>query len=320
MKKIIFFILLIISASALMLSCKNGQENTIYINPSSKTNSQKIDDWTNSNNKENAIAAEINVTIAQNAQNAIGSSSGQSTIGSTWFTDCDNEVDSKGKLIKDDKGNNINDGIIFRNIISTYDTWYKKNKKANPCEHPSATDAVKNDMLNKFGKYSIYTSYQKGLIVGQIMNQYKSLNCTGRGTVKLPINDKETLVFLAIKKTCYEWLHNIATSSGGKAITTSKKGDNKITNVSDYKKGMALYKKDDTHCAIIIAIVLNADKTVKYITVAESNWGTGWEINPKGQIPWSRTINERTTGYKEGGKQKGDSSFKLSDYDVIKIY
>lgn len=284
-------------------SCINT-EKSLIVAPKNTSSASKVE-------------ADIKATIVINAKQEIGKSSGPSVIGSTWFTDCADEYYANGKKVLDNNNNAVNDGVIFRNIVNVYDAWYKKNKKTDPCNHPTATDAVKKEMLSKFGSYSIYSSSQKDAIVGQVMNQYKPLNC--KGTLKAITTDNATLDFLAIRKQCFEWLHSIALASGGKAVAPTKKADYIVKNISDYKAGMALYKKDNSHGSIITEIVLNTDKTIKYITVVESNWGTGWEKNPYGQIPWSRVISSRTTGYVEGTTQKGDKSFKLSDYDVVKI-
>lgn len=283
-------------------SCTKIEENTLAPNSNPSASRIQADDYSK------IVDALANV--------AVGSRSGLSKTG-MGGTDCDDEyvLDPKTK-----KWVALNDGAIFRNIIKEYDIWYKANKKNNPqCTHPSATQAVKDKMLAQFG-LSSYTVNDKNSFVGKVMDVYKAKYCD-KGKVILPTDDNSTLEFLDCQQQCKEWLNRVVKNASGKdAPTYSNKATYIIKKQKDAKAGMLIYKKTGlVHSGIITKLVLNTDGTILYLTVKESNWGTGLEANPYGQLPWKRTIGERTTGYKDKGVQKGDAKFLLTDYDIVAL-
>jgi hypothetical protein len=161
-------------------------------------------------------------------------------------------------------------------------------KLANPNSAP--TTQVKTNMKNCFlATYAIEND--RVLNVNRIISKYN-------GTV--PTNDNDIMSLIGIRQQCREKQSKFSFVSGGvcKGYTDSGVSDWKL-----WRPGMALFYKSsstaswgslnqDRHAMTLSEIKwLNNTPTFE-VKVIESNFGSGYH-NPKGSIPWERTVQLR---------------------------
>lgn len=225
-------------------------------------------------------AAETN--IQKNIVNAVkglgGQASGQSVPrqdvkGGDWNVDTDS-----------------GDGLRMRNAIQTYYTWWEDSRRTKTLAQ------IKTDMVSSMEGTS-YTSTQKGMFADRIISLYPLTRPTPT-PFAVPTDDRTTLEFLLIQKQCREWVSTKVLANGGKPKVYNS---GLISPASAYRPGMGLYKGKD-HATIIIDIYWDKNGDPTKFKVAEANYGSGWSQNPRGMIPWARTLRtdrevKSTDGY-----------------------
>ena len=225
--------------------------------------SKVIEGWASQTGYRNSNT-EVQKKIVQLAKAAIGSPSGQSVRNdSYWLTDV-----AEG------------DGERMLKAIRIYHDWCSKDKK-----RLGLLDAdVKKRMLAEFGK-SKYGDAQKDIIIQRIVEVYKVNN-------NIPISIDEVLRYLGIQKQCLEWAITIAQKAGGKPINYRNARSVKKENI---RPGMGYYNISN-HAMIIIDVLHDKMGNPIKLKVAESNNRVVNWVNPKGDIPWKRTITVREVG------------------------
>lgn len=164
------------------------------------------------------------------------------------------------------------DGARMLKAITIYHEWKKKPGTKTLAQ-------IQSDMGKAFAG-SLYGSAQVTKLVAQITLAYKPNN--------MPRNEAAVLEYLGIRKQCHEWADYIG---GGEA-----KG--RLADLKKVRPGMGLFS-NLPHAMIITDVNWQNGVPVQF-KVCEANWATGW-INPKGAVPWERTVNcGRTVSANEG--------------------
>lgn len=206
--------------------------------------------------------------LIASVKNLSGQTSGQSVprtdvLGGDWFVDTDG-----------------GDGQRVRSGIQLYDKWYRA--KGN-----TTRPQIRSQMIKKMDTLQsdsfLLTEPQRAATADRIMEQYDGR--AKSGPVILPANDRETLVFLGIRKQCREFVSTWVLSNKGKSRTYFS---GKVNDTASYRPGMGLYKSD-VHAMIITDIYWDKNGSPTKFLVAEANYGTGW-MNPSGMVPWQRTV------------------------------
>ena len=219
--------------------------------------------WSSATGYRHAETA-VQRAIVTNANNAAGRSSGPSFVlapnGTTvWYTDTAD-----------------GDGTRMQNAINRYVNW-----KINP--NGLNLDQIKTQMRNDFAG-SLYQTDQKNQLVDRIVALQPSARVS---------TNQQVLDLLGIRKQCLEWCNAVSLASGG---GTRNYYAGSVSGSSKYRPGMALYRTDRSHAAIIIDIEWNASGTPLQFKVAEANYSPNNWVNPNGTVPWQRTVqNTRPT-------------------------
>ena len=124
-----------------------------------------------------------------------------------------------------------------------------------------------------------------------IYDRIKSVNPSKKAKTGL-----EAQRILGVRKQCKEWVDSIAKKNGGQAVLY--KNAKVVLTIKNVQPGKAVYLKKPQHSAIITELKRNSEGAIIAINIAESNWANKWE-DPKGDIPWDRTVKKRTIQAKE---------------------
>lgn len=211
----------------------------------------------------------VQKAIVSKALGAVGRSSGQSvTSSSGWLTDTAD-----------------GDGARMRRAIEIYAGWVY----AQPSQYNLTQ--IKARMNSAFSG-SAYDSLRRQKLVDRIVEVVNA--AVRRNAYRAPRNDNETLTLLGVRAQCLEWAMTTAISSGGLAKGYNAAG---VSNPTEFRPGMGLYKNDRSHSMIIVDIRWDARGNPVEFKVAESNFkagSTGSWINPAGAAPWERTVTVRS--------------------------
>jgi hypothetical protein len=104
-----------------------------------------------------------------------------------------------------------------------------------------------------------------------------------------PTTDNATMIYMGVRKQCMEFVGSISLSSGG---SYKSYGSPSVSKSIDWRPGMAIYS-GKTHAMILSEIQWVNNAPTNRIVVIESNASDAKFNNPKGQIPWLRTVSKR---------------------------
>jgi hypothetical protein len=198
--------------------------------------------------------------IVANARAAVNLSSGPSFVlasnGSVvWYTDAYD-----------------GDGARMRAAVNRYVRWLNAPGATTP-------EQITAQMVNDFA-YSNYDQIRKN----ELVNWIKS--CTTRTTPVIS-TDQAVLNLLKIRKQCLEWCNAVSLASSG---ATRNYSATAITDPAKYRPGMALYRTDRSHAAIIIDIEWDSTGRPIRFKLAEANYSPNNWVNPLGTRPWERRV------------------------------
>jgi hypothetical protein len=158
------------------------------------------------------------------------------------------------------------DGAKMRNAINIYHEWKKK-------PGTKTLALIQKDMSNAFSGSS-YGGSQINALVARIIAVYNPN--------AIPGSDAAVLNYLGIRKQCHEWADFMG-SGEAKGV---------LSDIKNVRPGMGLFS-NLPHAMIIIEVNWKDGVPSQY-KVCEANevYGAsgGW-INPKGAVPWERTVS-----------------------------
>jgi hypothetical protein len=172
----------------------------------------------------------------------------------------------------------------MRNAISDYDLWYRGGRKTS--------DNFRARMTQRFVG-SRYTATSTSALVERIITSYD--NIARNASVAPVTTDQATLNFLGIRAQCVEWQARIAIASGGRGKSYGSAGE--VTTRANWRPGMAAFRTDNGHAAILSDVYWDASGQPTSIYVIDANFGPdsgpGWS-NPPGETPWARMVRRHT--------------------------
>ncbi len=199
----------------------------------------------------------------------------------TWYTDLE------------DGGTGTQDGTRIRDAIQKYATWKGKSSTTRV-----DFDTLRGQMETAIGP--IYDKSRRQLLASRIVQNWDANELRFNQRVPnvkaptVPVTDQETIDFLGIRTQCLEWVVTTGLRSGAQSISYQSTA---VSSPKSHRPGMAMFWYDakgyGAHAAIITDIKFDLQGNPTTYTVAESNYGQGWQ-NPGGEIPWERIITPRT--------------------------
>lgn len=114
-------------------------------------------------------------------------------------------------------------------------------------------------------------------------------------TLTDPATGQAAMTRLGVRAQCKEFADRMVASGGGSNRTYPS--GSAVSSGLDVRPGMYVFRYVNgsaAHAAIANAVVFDAFGGVS-ANLSESNWGGGWNSNPGGQVPWSRTVQHSRT-------------------------